>query len=163
MLVPRARAPEAGAVDAGGMPLRTHALTADDDRLVTAAPGRRVVGDSSEPERHRLGAAVRMRDGRVFAGVHVEAYVGRITLRADAVALGAARPVGARGVATVVAVAHWPGARHPAVSPCGVCRELVSDYGLDVSVIIPSVQGPPRKVAVLDVLPAKYAWGDPAS
>jgi cytidine deaminase len=31
-----------------------------------------------------------MSDGRVFVGVHVEAHVGRITLCAEAVALGAA-------------------------------------------------------------------------
>jgi cytidine deaminase len=161
MLGRRARPLERPAVHPGGMPLRTHALTADDERLVTAA--RRVIGDNYEPERHHIGAAVRMRDGRVFAGVHVEGYVGRITLCAEAVALGAALSAGARGVATVVAVAHEPGGDGPVVSPCGMCRELISDYGLDARVIVPSVQGPPRKVAVLDLLPAKYARGDPAS
>ncbi|HEV7885293.1 MAG TPA: hypothetical protein VGO81_17100, partial [Solirubrobacteraceae bacterium] len=65
------------------MSLRTLALTADDERLVTAV--RRVIADNYEDGRHHIGAAVRMRDGRVFAGVHVEAYVGRVTLCAEAV------------------------------------------------------------------------------
>jgi cytidine deaminase len=147
------------------MSLRTRALTADDERLVTAA--RRVIGDNYEHGRHHIGAAVRMRDGRVFAGIHVEAYVGRIALCAEAVALGAALSAGARGVETVVAVAYpsggEPGSEAPVVSPCGMCRELISDFGLDAWVIIPSAGGVPRKVAVLDLLPAKYAREDASS
>jgi cytidine deaminase len=148
-------------VHAGGVALRTHALTADDERLVTAA--RRVIADNYEHGRHHLGAAVRMRDGRVFAGVHVEAYVGRIALCAEAVALGAALSAGARGVETVVAVAHEPHSEAPVVSPCGMCRELISDFGLDAWVIIPSGDGPPRKVAAVDLLPEKYTRSDASS
>jgi cytidine deaminase len=88
------------------MSLRSIALTDGDEELLTAA--RRVIGDNYEDGRHHIGAAVRMRDGRVFVGVHVETYVGRITLCAEAVALGTALSAGARGVRgvdTVVAVA----------------------------------------------------------
>jgi cytidine deaminase len=85
------------------MSLRTLALTADDESLVAAA--RRVIGDNDERDRHHIGAAVRMRDGRVFVGVHVKAHVRRIALCAEAVALGAALSAGSRGVETVVA---WP-------------------------------------------------------
>jgi cytidine deaminase len=92
------------------MSLRSIALTDGDEELLTAA--RRVIGDNYEDGRHHIGAGVRMRDGRVFVGVHVEAYVGRITLCAEAVALGTALSAGARGVDTVVAVAQPP-AREP--------------------------------------------------
>jgi cytidine deaminase len=44
-----------------------------------------------------------------------------------------------------------------------MCRELISDFGLDAWVIIPSVDGPPRKVAVLDLLPEKYTRVDASS
>src|SRR3954454_814094 len=101
----RPRAPDCPgsvAVHPDGMSLRTLALTPDDERLVTAA--RRVIADNYERGRHHIGAAVRMRDGRVFAGIHVEAHVGRITVCAEAMALGAALSAGARGVGTVVAV-----------------------------------------------------------
>ena len=47
-----------------------------------------------------------MRDGGVFAGIHIEAHVGRVTLCAEAVALGTALSAGARDIETVVAVAH---------------------------------------------------------
>jgi hypothetical protein len=70
---------------------------------------------------------------------------------------------GARGVEEVVAVAHEPQAEAPVVSPCGMCRELISDFGLDAWVIIPSVDGPPREVAVLDLLPEMYTRVDASS
>jgi cytidine deaminase len=144
------------------MSLRAVALTVDDEALVTAA--RQVIGDNYEHGRHHIGAAVRMRGGRVFVGVHVEAYVGRIALCAEAVALGAALSAGARGVETVVAVAHPPAHESRAeawvVTPCGMCRELISDFGPNAWIIIPSAEGPPAKVAVLDLLPAKYTRPD---
>jgi cytidine deaminase len=141
------------------MALRAMALTQGDEELVAAA--RQVIGDNYEHGRHHIGAAVRMRDGRVFAGVHVEANVGRIALCAEAVALGTALSAGARGVETVVAVAH-PAAHESrseawVVAPCGMCRELISDFGPDAWVIMPSAEGPPVKVGVLDLLPAKYS------
>jgi cytidine deaminase len=141
------------------MALRAMALTAGDEELVAAA--RQVIGANYELDRHHVGAAVRMRDGRVFVGVHVEANVGRIALCAEAVALGAALSAGARGIETIVAVAHP--ATHQArgeawvVAPCGMCRELISDFGPDAWVILPSAGGSLAKVGVLDLLPAKYS------
>lgn len=141
------------------MALRAMPLTEGDEELVAAA--RRVIGDNYEHGRHHIGAAVRMLDGRVFVGVHVEAYVGRIALCAEAVALGAALSAGARGVETVVAVAHpdahESGGEAWVVAPCGMCRELISDFGPGAWVIMPSGGGSLEKVGVLDLLPAKYS------
>jgi cytidine deaminase len=145
------------------MALRATALDEDDQRLVAAA--RRVIADNYEPDRHHIGAAVRMADGRVFGGVHVEAYVGRITLCAEAVALGAALSAGARDVRTVVAVAHSPRTNASlaawVVAPCGMCRELISDFGPGAWVIVPSAAGSPGKVRVLDLLPLRYTREGP--
>jgi hypothetical protein len=41
-----------------------------------------------------------------------------------------------------------------------MCRELISDIGLDAWVIIPSTDGQPRTVPVLDLLPGEvHAYG----
>jgi len=129
-----------------------------DNELLDAA--RRVISANYEHGRFHVGAAVRMGDGRVFTGVHVEANVGRVTLCAEAVAIGAALSSGARDVQAVVAVAHPHPRDEPrspwVVSPCGMCRELISDFGPEAWVIIPTDRGAPVKVRVLDLLPAKY-------
>lgn len=134
--------------------LQRGSLTEQDQKLIEAARG--IIARNYEYERHAVGAAVRMRSGQVFTGIHIEATVGRITVCAEAIALGAALSTGQRDVDTVVALAH-PHAHEEATEswvtpPCGMCRELIKDYGPNASVI---VQGPAglEKVPVSELLP----------
>jgi cytidine deaminase len=142
--------------------MRAVALAEGDELLLAAA--RQVIAANYEHDRHHIGAAVRMSDGRVFVGVHVEAHVGRIMLCAEAVALGAALSAGARGAETAVAVALPDAGANGdarAVTPCWMCRELISDFGPEAWVIIPAADGGLTKVPVLDLLPAKYGRDRP--
>src|SRR5260370_37649796 len=57
-----------------------------------------------------VGAALRTRDGRIYTGVNLDAYLGRMAVCAEAVALGrAVTDVGETGIETIVAV-RPPGA-----------------------------------------------------
>ena len=104
---------------------------------------------------HHIGAALRTRSGRVFSAVHLEANVGRIAVCAEAVALGMAAAAGDTHIDTIVAVD--PKGR--VVAPCGMCRELISDYAPAAQVIVPSPDGP-TIVPVTDLLPNKYTRED---
>jgi cytidine deaminase len=101
--------------------------------------------------RHHIAAALRTRRGAVFTGVHVEANVGRIAVCAEAVAIGAAATAGDTEIATIVAVNDFG----EIVSPCGMCRELISDYAPDATVIIARC-GQATPLPVKDLLPHKY-------
>src|ERR1700724_4468203 len=51
------------------------------------------------------GAALRTRDGRIYTGVNLDAYLGRMAVCAEAVALGrAVTETGETGIETIVAV-----------------------------------------------------------
>jgi cytidine deaminase len=64
---------------------------------------------------HEVGAALRTKRGRVFSAVHLEAYVGRIAICAEGIAIGMAAAAGDADVEAIVAVD-----RHGHVaSPCG--------------------------------------------
>ena len=107
-----------------------------------------------------VGAALRTRSGRVFTGVHLEATVGRIAICAEAIAIGrAATEAGDTEIDTIVAVYH-PSDRANAdirvVAPCGMCRELISDYSSDAMVIMPAKAGGTKKRSIQDLLPDKY-------
>jgi cytidine deaminase len=108
-----------------------------------------------------VGAALRTRDGRIYAGVNLDAYLGRMAVCAEAVALGrAVTEVGETGIETIVAVRHpEPTDTHQeivVVSPCGSCRELIWDYDRNARVIVPSANGP--TIAVIgELLPNKYS------
>jgi len=110
-----------------------------------------------------VGAALRTRSGKVFTGVNLDAYLGRMAVCAEAVALGRAFvDLGDAGIETIVAV------RHPdpdeedqgiaVVSPCGACRELIFDYDPKARVIVPSGKSV-AVVPIADLLPNKYRRG----
>jgi cytidine deaminase len=110
-----------------------------------------------------VGAALRTRSGKILTGVNLDAYLGRMAVCAEAVALGRAIvELGDSGIDTIVAV------RHPSpdekdqtivvVSPCGACRELIFDYDPKARVIVPNGKSP-AVVPIADLLPNKYSRG----
>lgn len=117
--------------------------------LVEAA--RDIIARRGRDDYHEVGAALRTRSSQTFAAVHLEAHVGRIAVCAEAVALGMAAAAGDTDIEAVVAVNR----RGEVVSPCGMCRELVSDYSPQATVVVPGARGP-EEVAVGDLLPRKY-------
>ena len=110
-----------------------------------------------------VGAALRTRSGKVFTGVSLDAYLGRMAVCAEAVALGQAITVaGEFGIETVVAVRHPPpedkDGEITVVSPCGACRELIWDYDRNARVIVPG-NGGVTVTTIADLLPNKYRRG----
>lgn len=114
-----------------------------------------------KPGWHVIGAALRTRSGGVFTGVHLEATVGRIAVCAEAIALGrAATEAGDTDIDTIVAVRH-SGSTHRApeitvLAPCGMCREMIPDYGPSAMVIVPRPDGNVAKKPIRKLLPDKY-------
>jgi len=110
-----------------------------------------------------VGAALRTRSGKVFTGVNLDAYLGRMAVCAEAVALGrAVVDVGDDGIDLIVAVRHPPPADKDqtiaVVSPCGACRELIFDYDRKARVIVPDGKAA-AVVPIADLLPNKYTRG----
>ncbi|MBO9541411.1 cytidine deaminase [bacterium] len=125
-------------------------MTSLDQELVAAA--RDIIGRRQKPDWHQVGCALRTRSGRVFQAVHLEAFVGRIAVCAEAVALGMGAAEGDTEIEAIVAV----NCAGDVVAPCGMCRELISDYAPDARVIVPGELGP-ELVSIAALLPNKYA------
>lgn len=132
-------------------------LTGPDHELIEAA--REVLLRHYRPFWHMVGAALRGRDGRIWTGIHLGATVGRLSVCAEAVALGRAILEGDGTVETAVAV------RHPkpeesvrdiaVVSPCGACREMLLDHDPESQIILPGLDGL-VKLPVRALLPLPY-------
>ena len=110
-----------------------------------------------------VGAALRTRSGKIFTGVNLDAYLGRMAVCAEAVALGrAVVEAGDDGIDVIVAVRHPPPRANDqpiaVVSPCGACRELIFDYDRKARVIVPNGKTP-SLVPIADLLPNKYTRG----
>ena len=100
----------------------------------------------------RVGAALEAADGRVFVGTNVESASFGLTICAERMAIGAAVAGGARDFARIVVVTDVD----PPASPCGACRQLLAEFGLDLEVI---AVGPKteRRWTLRDLLPDAFA------
>ena len=134
-------------------------LSKQDQELVDAASD--AITKRYRYDWQEVGAALRTRSGKVFTGVSLDAYLGRMAICAEAVALGQAiTNAGETGIEMIVAVRHPPPEEKDraiaVVSPCGACRELIWDYDRDARVIVPGSNGP-ESVGIGELIPNKYS------
>jgi cytidine deaminase len=113
--------------------------------------------------RHEVATALRTADGAVYTGVHVEGSCRRSSVCAEGVAMGTSRggvpPEGPLRIAAIVSVQIKPATQYRIIAPCGVCRELISDYSPDTRVWVTADTGI-IAVAASDLLAHKShrAW-----
>lgn len=136
-------------------------LNEKDQELVKAAG--EAIGKRYRNDWQEVGAALRTRDGRIVTGVNIDAYIGRIAVCAEAIAIGRSiTESGDTGIDTIVAVRHpKPTEKDQSlrvVSPCGICRELIYDYDPKARVIVPQ-NGHPAATTIAELLPNKYSRG----
>ncbi|HEX2654000.1 MAG TPA: cytidine deaminase [Xanthobacteraceae bacterium] len=136
-------------------------LSANDRELIDAACD--AIKKRYRNDWQEVGAALRTRDGRIVTGVNIDAYIGRMAVCAEAIAIGRSiTERGDSGIETIVAVRH-PKPHEPdqtikVVSPCGICRELICDYDPKARVIVPN-GGEGAVLPITELLPNKYSRG----
>jgi cytidine deaminase len=120
------------------------------DTLVDAA--RAVQQRAYAPySRFRVGCALEADDGRVFVGCNVENASYGLTICAERAAVCAAVAAGARRFVRAVVVTD----ADPPAAPCGACRQVLSEFGRDLTV---DGVGPSGRVhwTIAELLPAAF-------
>jgi cytidine deaminase len=110
-----------------------------------------LITQRAKPDSHEVGAALRTRSGKIFSAVNVKANVGRVSVCAEAIAIGMAAAAGDTDIERIVAVDY----HGRVISPCGMCREMISDYAPDADVIVPGDDGL-EILTIAKLLPHKY-------
>ena len=82
-----------------------------------------------------VGAALRTKSGRIFTGVNVENAAYPPTMCAERVAVYKAVSEGEREFDVIAVVTDNGG------SPCGGCRQVLAEFGLDTIVLIGDGEG----------------------
>ena len=82
-----------------------------------------------------VGAALRTRSGRIFTGCNVENAAYPHGMCAERVAVFKAVSEGEREFDVIAVVTSTGG------SPCGGCRQVLAEFGLDTTVLIADDQG----------------------
>jgi cytidine deaminase len=98
--------------------------------------------------KYPVGAALRTKSGRLYTGVNVENAAYPHTMCAERVAIFKAVSEGETEFEVIAVVTNNGG------SPCGGCRQVMAEFGLDTLVLIADGEGTLQKVlTVSELLP----------
>jgi cytidine deaminase len=101
--------------------------------------------------RYAVGAALRTKSGRTFTGVNVENAAYPQTMCAERVAIFKAVSEGEKEFEVISVVTDNGG------SPCGGCRQVMAEFGLDTVVLMADGSGKlVKETTVKDLLPEAF-------
>lgn len=100
----------------------------------------------------RVGSALETDDGEVIAGCNVESASYGLTVCAERVAIWKAISQGKRKIRHIAVVADT----EELTPPCGVCRQIIWEFGGDIPVILANLQGKVETVQMKDLLPRAF-------
>lgn len=100
----------------------------------------------------KVGAALETDDGEVITGCNVESASYGLTVCAERVAIWKAISQGKRKIKHIAVVADT----EELTPPCGVCRQIIWEFGGDVPVILANLKGKTEIVQMRDLLPRAF-------
>jgi len=101
--------------------------------------------------KYRVGAAVKTKSGKIFTGVNVENASYPETMCAERIAIFRAVSEGEKEFEAISVVTDNGG------SPCGGCRQVMAEFGLDTVVLIADGEGKLLKeMTVKELLPEAF-------
>lgn len=100
---------------------------------------------------YTVGAAALTRSGKTFTGVNVENASYGLTVCAERNAIFQAVAAGETEIAALAVVTANGG------SPCGACRQVLSEFAKDDTVVwVADTRGHIRKFTLKELLPARF-------
>jgi cytidine deaminase len=104
---------------------------------------------------YRVGSSLRTKTGRIFTGVNVENAAYPQTMCAERIAIFKAVSEGEKEFEVITVVTDNGG------SPCGGCRQVMAEFGLNTVVIMADGSGHiVKETTVKELLPEAFTPGD---
>jgi cytidine deaminase len=100
----------------------------------------------------KVGAALLTDDGEIITGSNVESASYGLTVCAERVAVWNAISQGKRRIKKIAVVADTD----ELTPPCGVCRQIIWEFGGDIPVIFSNLNGKTETVQMKDLLPRAF-------
>lgn len=125
--------------------------TAVRERLIAAAT--EVRERAYTPYSHyKVGAALLGKSGKIYTGCNVENVSYGATICAERSAVVKAV---SDGETTFIALAVVADGDQPA-SPCGICRQFLSEFGGDLLLILANLRGDRKETTIRELLPLAF-------
>jgi cytidine deaminase len=106
--------------------------------------------------RFPVGAALVTEDGKLYTGCNIENASFGISNCAERTAIFKAVSEGHRRIRAIAVIADTEGP----VSPCGACRQAMSEFGPDAKVILTNLKGDVQVTSVRELLPGAFRETD---
>ena len=100
----------------------------------------------------KVGAALETDDGQIIVGSNVESASYGLTVCAERVAVWNAISQGKRKITKIAVVADTENL----TPPCGVCRQIIWEFGGDIPVVLANLKGKTETVQMKDLLPRAF-------
>ncbi len=126
-------------------------LTASQRSLIAAA--RKAMHGAHAPYSHfRVGAALLTKSGKVVSGCNIEISSYSLTICAERTAIFKAFSEGERNFRSIAIISDAASF----ISPCGACRQVISDLLGDVEVIMADSRGRTTSLRSGELLPLPF-------
>jgi cytidine deaminase len=104
---------------------------------------------------YQVGAALLTASGKFFTGCNVESAAYPTSMCAERVAVFKAVSEGEQEFVAIAVVSSNGG------TPCGACRQVLAEFGLETKVVIADAEGQVKQEAELaELLPRAFGPGD---
>ena len=100
----------------------------------------------------QVGAAIETDDGQIYTGCNVESASYGLTVCAERVAIWKAISEGKHKIRNVAVVCDTK----ELTPPCGVCRQIIWEFGGNVPVTLANLNGGRETVEMKDLLPRAF-------
>ena len=127
-------------------------MVTDEDRELLAVALDAQVRAHCPFSRYPVGAAVRTATGKVYSGCNIESASFSLTCCAERVALFKAVSDGHKRImsCSIVTVDGTP------APPCGACRQLLSEFGSNMRIVLGNPDGDVRILKLDDLFPEGF-------
>lgn len=120
------------------------------------AAARALITERAKEGRHHVAATVLTRAGNAYTAVNIDSVLGRAAICAEGIAIGMA--ASAEQNAEIV-FACAVNRRLEVIPPCGLCRELLLDYGPEAVIAAPAENGEWTTRTLEELVPDAYKAG----
>lgn len=103
----------------------------------------------------RVGAAVLTEDGKIYSGCNIEIASYSPTNCAERTAIFKAVSEGSRKIKAIAVVGDGD-----FTYPCGVCRQVLREFGQDAQILVANSEDEYRKYTLEDLLPHSFGPED---
>lgn len=124
------------------------------DELIAAARAA-AEGAYAPYSNFRVGAVVVGADGEIFTGANIENAAYPSSNCAEAIAIGTAVSSGVRKI-DAVAVACIDAGDIEGSYPCGRCRQIMSEFGVEIVIVTSSEGSEVREHTLEELLPHQF-------